>query len=136
MEMTFLSATLFHSWLRLNNRVRQAQSTTIHVTSRAHVDRPSRLGRPQILIARLAIAFLSVAWALPTCCADQAVSFLEDRVKKDPDDFVAQNQLASRYLELLRTSGDTAWLEKARQAANASVRVGLPELNTGGIHIL
>ena len=67
---------------------------------------------------------------------DAAISFLEDRVKRDPDDFVAQNQLASRYLDLLRASGDDSYLGKARRAAEASVNSGVPELNNAGIAAL
>jgi tetratricopeptide (TPR) repeat protein len=64
---------------------------------------------------------------------DDAISFLERRVEKDPDDFVAQNQLAERYLDLLRTTGDNSYIGKARRAAEASVHsAGMPELNTAG----
>ena len=68
--------------------------------------------------------------------ADPAISFLENRVKNDSDDFVAQNQLASRYLDLLRVTGDDQYRAKARRAAEASVAVGLSELNNGGIAAL
>ena len=67
---------------------------------------------------------------------DPAIPFLEKRVVSDPDDFVAQNQLASRYLELLRVTGDDQWRVKARKAAEASVAVGVPEFNNGGIAAL
>jgi tetratricopeptide (TPR) repeat protein len=67
---------------------------------------------------------------------DPAITFLEKRVAKDPDDFVAQNQLASRYLELLRVTGDDQYRVKARKAAEASVAVNVPELNNGGIAAL
>jgi tetratricopeptide (TPR) repeat protein len=84
------------------------------------------------------ISLLLFAFALvPRAhCADAAISFLENRVKSDPDDFVAQNQLASRYLDLLRATGDDAYLTKARRAAEASVAVGVPELNNGGLAAL
>ena len=65
-----------------------------------------------------------------------ALSFLENRVKKDPDDFVAQNQLASRYLDLLRVTGDDEYRAKARRAAEASVASGVPELNNAGLAAL
>src|SRR5207244_7101784 len=68
--------------------------------------------------------------------ADGAISFLENRVKDDPDDFVAQNQLASRYLDLLRVTGDDAYLARAHRAAEASVASGVPELNNGGLAAL
>ncbi len=67
---------------------------------------------------------------------DAALSFLENRVKKDPGDFVAQNQLASRYLDLLRVTGDDEYRAKARRAAEASVASGVPELNNAGLAAL
>lgn len=79
---------------------------------------------------------LALAWIPQAHCADTAISFLENRVKSDPDDFVAQNQLASRYLDLLRTTGDDAYRGKARRAAEASVAVGVPELNNAGLAAL
>src|SRR5204863_5540219 len=69
-------------------------------------------------------------------CSDAALSFLENRVKSDPDDFIAQNQLASRYLDMLRSTGDNAYLAKARHAAEASVASGVPELNNAGLAAL
>ncbi len=69
-------------------------------------------------------------------CSDAALSFLENRVRSDPDDFVAQNQLAARYLDLLRSTGDDAYLAKARRAAEASVASGVPELNNAGLAAL
>jgi tetratricopeptide (TPR) repeat protein len=68
--------------------------------------------------------------------ADPALSFLEARVGKDPDDFVAQNQLAARYLDLVRLSGDNDYRVKARRAAEASVEAGSPESNPGGLAAL
>jgi tetratricopeptide (TPR) repeat protein len=67
---------------------------------------------------------------------DSALSFLEQRVTKDPDDFTAQNQLASRYLELLRTTGDDVFRTKARHAAQLSVSAVIPEFNNGGLALL
>src|SRR4051794_41064527 len=68
--------------------------------------------------------------------SDPALSFLENRVREDPRDFIAQNNLASRYLDLLQTTGDNTFLAKARLAAEASVASGLPELNRGGLATL
>jgi tetratricopeptide (TPR) repeat protein len=87
---------------------------------------------PLTALVLLTLAFASQAH----CTGDPAISFLENRVKNDPDDFVAQNQLASRYLDLLRVTGDDAYLEKARRAAEASVASGVLELNNGGLAAL
>jgi tetratricopeptide (TPR) repeat protein len=82
------------------------------------------------------ILFFALASVPRAQCADAALSFLENRVRSDPDDFVAQNQLATRYLDLLRTTGDDAYLAKARSAAEASVDCGVPELNDAGLAAL
>jgi tetratricopeptide (TPR) repeat protein len=82
------------------------------------------------------ILFFALALVPRAQCADAALSFLEDRVRSDPDDFVAQNQLAGRYLDLLRSTGDDAYLAKARCAAEASVASGVPELNNAGLGAL
>jgi tetratricopeptide (TPR) repeat protein len=84
----------------------------------------------------ISLLLLTLALVPRAHCADAAISFLENRVQSDPDDFVAQNQLASRYLDLLRVTGDDACLAKARRAAEASVASGVPELNTGGLAAL
>ena len=82
------------------------------------------------------LAVLSLVWVSRALCSDTAISFLENRVKNDPDDFVAQNQLASRYLDLLRSTGDDTYRGKARKAAEASVAAGVPEFNNGGLGVL
>jgi tetratricopeptide (TPR) repeat protein len=74
--------------------------------------------------------------AAPAYSEDGAISFLEKKVQDDPDDFVAQNQLATRYLDLLRSTGDNAYLTRARRAAEASVAAGTPEMNNAGIAVL
>jgi tetratricopeptide (TPR) repeat protein len=62
-----------------------------------------------------------------------AVAFLEARVARDPDDFVAWNQLGDRYLGLLRTTGDDLYLGKAAKAAESSLRsIPVPE-NMGAL---
>jgi tetratricopeptide (TPR) repeat protein len=57
-------------------------------------------------------------------------------VKNDPDDFTAQNMLASRCLDLFRSTGDDEWLAKARRAAETSVNSVPAEINTGGLALL
>src|SRR5215475_14969846 len=42
--------------------------------------------------------------------SEQAIRFLEDRVKKDPDDFIALNKLTGYYLLRLRETGSATWL--------------------------
>ncbi len=92
--------------------------------------------RPVCRVRLIWILCFALALVPRAQCADAALSFLENRVRSDPDDFVAQNQLAARYLDLLRSTGDDAYLAKARCAAEASVACGVPELNNAGLAAL
>jgi tetratricopeptide (TPR) repeat protein len=65
---------------------------------------------------------------------DETLRFLEQRTKSDPDDFVAFNQLISRYLQKLRETGDYAYLPKAHRAVDASLRAAPAESNISGLH--
>src|ERR1051326_7075559 len=47
----------------------------------------------------------------------QTIRFLEDRVKRDPEDFIAHNKLAGRYLQRVRETGDVTYLNLAAKAA-------------------
>jgi tetratricopeptide (TPR) repeat protein len=84
------------------------------------------------------LILMSVASTLASqaLCADAALGFLEDRVKKDPGDFTAQNMLASRYLDLFRSTGEDEWLTKARRASEISVDTVPAEVNTAGLAAL
>ena len=92
----------------------------------------------------IAASFCTVRWALLflICAvtsahgAEDAVSFLERKVRDDPDDFGAQNQRATRYLDLLRLTGDNEYLSKARRAAETSVASVPAELNPAGTAVL
>lgn len=64
---------------------------------------------------------------------DRALDFLEAKVKADPDDFVAWNQLGERCLARRRESGDEAWLARAAQAAEASLKSIPAESNPAGL---
>jgi len=66
----------------------------------------------------------------------QTIRFLEDRVRRDPEDFIAHNKLAGQYLQRVRETGDVTYLDLAAKAAHASL-VTLPaEQNTGGLTAL
>ena len=65
-----------------------------------------------------------------------AIRFLEDRVKRDPDDFIAYNKLAGYYLQRLRETGLTTYLELASRAAKASLAAIPAEQNIGGLAAL
>lgn len=65
-----------------------------------------------------------------------SIRWLEDRVKRDAEDFIAHNQLVGYYLQLHRETGDQTYLERAARAARASLAVLPPEQNLGGLTAL
>lgn len=74
--------------------------------------------------------------AAPADVSEAAIRFLEDRVKRDPDDFPALNNLAGRYLLRLRETGNIQWLNLAKRAAQASLKSVPAEQNAEGLHLL
>src|SRR5436190_5442404 len=78
------------------------------------------------------------AAALPSDAetTDQAIRFLEDRVKKDKDDFISYNKLAGYYLQRQREIGDLKYLDLAFRAARASLEAMPEEQNLGGLSAL
>jgi tetratricopeptide (TPR) repeat protein len=62
--------------------------------------------------------------------------FLEERVKRDPDDFIANNKLAGEYMQRLRETGDITYLDLAARAASASLGTLPAEQNKGGLAML
>ena len=65
-----------------------------------------------------------------------AVRFLEDKIKGDPQDFIAHIKLANYYLQFLRESGNSAYLDLASRAGRASLEVLPAEMNPGGLSAL
>jgi tetratricopeptide (TPR) repeat protein len=68
--------------------------------------------------------------------SEQSIRFLEDRVKRDPDDFIALNKLAGYYLLRLRETGNVTWLDLAARAARNSLKAIPAEQNAGGLNLL
>jgi tetratricopeptide (TPR) repeat protein len=68
--------------------------------------------------------------------ADGTIRFLEDRVRRDPDDFIARNKLAGCYLQRLRETGAVNYLDLALRAAEASLAAMPAELNPAGLSAL
>ena len=66
----------------------------------------------------------------------QTIRFLEQRIKRDPEDFIAANKLAGQYLQRVRETGDVTYLNLALKAAHASLATLPPEQNTGGLTAL
>src|SRR5687767_16000348 len=54
---------------------------------------------------------------------EEAIRDLENRVKIDPDNMIAYNMLAERYLLRMRETGNMNYLELAARATQASLKV-------------
>ncbi|HXG84755.1 MAG TPA: tetratricopeptide repeat protein [Pyrinomonadaceae bacterium] len=68
--------------------------------------------------------------------ADSTIRFLENKIKGDPEDFSATGKLAGLYLQKLRETGNTQYLELATRAVRASL-ASVPEArNPGGLAAL
>jgi predicted Zn-dependent protease len=68
--------------------------------------------------------------------AENGIRFFEERVRRDPDDFIAWNQLADRYQRQLRRTGEDRFIGLMRQAAEQSLKAIPAEQNTGGLAAL
>ncbi len=64
------------------------------------------------------------------------ILFLENRVKQDPDDTVAQNKLCGYYMQRGRETGDVKYYALAEHAARASLAALPAEQNIGGLAAL
>lgn len=67
---------------------------------------------------------------------EQAIRFLEAKIKNDPEDMVAYNLLAGRYLQRLRETGSVDYLDLATRTVQSSLKVLPEEHNTGGLGLL
>jgi tetratricopeptide (TPR) repeat protein len=67
---------------------------------------------------------------------ESAIRFLEDRVRRDSDDFIAYNKLAAYYLQRQRETGSVNYLTLAAKAAHASLSAMPAEQNVGGLTAL
>ena len=81
---------------------------------------------PFIQITRLAFTLPGLIVAAsnapaPDQNSERVRQFLEDRVRADPDDIIAQNRLADIYLQRLRENGDYEWLRRAQEAVKRSL---------------
>ena len=89
-----------------------------------------------VAVAGILVPFVLTQSLASAPTSEQVIRFLEDRVKSDPDDFIAQNQLASRYLRKLRETGDYTQVAAARRAAERSLATVPAERNLGGLTAL
>ena len=67
---------------------------------------------------------------------EMAIRFLEDRVSRDHDDFIAYNKLAGYYLQRQRETGSLNYLDLALRASRASLAAMPAEMNKGGLAAL
>ncbi len=65
--------------------------------------------------------------------ANETIRFLERRVRRNPEDFVAYNKLATEYLQQLRETGDAAFLTLAERAAKSSLEIFPAHQNKEGL---
>ena len=94
-------------------------------------------GMRWVVLAAVLVSLIPARWLVAASAPiDEGIRFLEDRVKNDPDDFIAQNQLASRYLKKLRQTGDYTWLGAAHRTAERSLVAVPAARNLGGLATL
>jgi tetratricopeptide (TPR) repeat protein len=67
---------------------------------------------------------------------NDSLRFLEDRVKRDPEDFISHNKLAGYYLQFHRETGNAQYLDLAMRAAKASLASVPAEMNPGAIEAM
>jgi len=67
---------------------------------------------------------------------DLTLRFLQNKIKEDPDDFIAQNKLAAWHLQRVRETGELLSLDIAMRAARASLTTLSAEHNTGALALL
>jgi len=93
---------------------------------------------PRAASVRVAPKGLPPAMLLPSdrATTEQSIRFLENRIQRDPEDFIAHNKLAGYYLQRVRETGDLTYLKLASQAARASRATISDEHNFGGLTVL
>ena len=64
---------------------------------------------------------------------ESTIRFLEERVRRDPEDFIAYNKLSGYYLTRAQEAGDVKYLELATRTAEASLKAMPADLNPGGL---
>ena len=70
---------------------------------------------------------------LPPATGTATIRFLENRVARDPEDFIALNKLTDLYLQRMRETGALTYLTLASRAVDASLAALPAEQNPGGL---
>ncbi len=76
------------------------------------------------------------ALAADAAAARGTIRFLEQRVGRDPRDFLSLNKLAGYYLQALRETGRPELIDLARRTAEASLAAVRADRNPGGLAAL
>ncbi|MEW6210201.1 MAG: tetratricopeptide repeat protein [Acidobacteriota bacterium] len=78
--------------------------------------------------------------ASPIITDEEAVKItirsLEERIRRDPEDFISYNKLAGYYLQFHRETGDGQYLDLAQRAAKSSLAALPAEMNAGALAAL
>ena len=92
----------------------------------------------RVVVSGFAVTALVNATEVPAVGSEsgQVLQFLEDRVRQDPDDFIAQNRLAGIYLGRVRETGSYRWLQKARAAVKRSLESVPAAQNAEGLWLV
>lgn len=64
---------------------------------------------------------------------NRAIGFFEERLKRDPGDYIAANQFADRLLRRLARNGRIEDLRRADEITTLSLKAGPPKQNPGGL---
>lgn len=68
--------------------------------------------------------------------SEATIRFLENRIRRDADDFISANKLGGYYLLRLRETGNPDYLRLARRTGELSLRAIPAEQNPGGLALL
>ena len=93
---------------------------------------------PALCLGSLATALWFLAPfgnALAQLPPERAIGFFEERVRADPEDFIAWNRLGDLALAHYRDTGALRWFRRAMEAATASLKIVAPELNPAGLFL-
>jgi len=75
----------------------------------------------------------AVTFPVDTQSSTLAIRQLEEKVKQNPEDFIAYTKLAGYYLEKQRETGSLDYIQLADRAARASLAILPADMNFGGL---
>lgn len=84
----------------------------------------------------IAVAPASSASTADADTNEISIRYLEAQIRRNPDDFIAHNKLASYYLQRARETGDANYINLAGRSAQASLDILPADINTDGLTAL